>query len=273
MQDLTLRYRLLVVLFIVAGYSTTGTAVHAIRVLWNGSQAQVDSNFPIRLATREFGWGGKFFRWQVQTIDGVPFTRGNQIRETTMHHQPGDPIRLELKGPQGEVQMMKIPVHPAIRPHRSLNDIILVSAISLFLPVFCFVLGFVVVGIRPHDPLAWLLLALLLSFSETTHEFEWDLPLRAAAMLWHHAVRELWPVWMMLFGLFFPRRSVIDRRLPWLKWLMIALVVATSGLMTAIGGARAARQACGQHERGRGEPAATHLMRHGCASRPGPKPS
>ena len=72
-----------------------------------------------------------------------------------------------------------IPVAAEIRPHRRATDIIVLVGVALFLQVFCFVVAFVVAGIRPHDPLAWLLLALLLSFSQTVDNFDWDWPFHA----------------------------------------------------------------------------------------------
>jgi phosphoserine phosphatase RsbU/P len=211
----SLRYWLLPTLFIVAGYFTAGHAAHAIRVLWEGSQSP-DANLPVPWATREFGLN-PYYRWEVLTIDGKPFTRGDQIQEAIDVRHPGDQIPVTLKSLKGEIKEIQIRVSPAIRPNRRASDIILRVAVSLFLPVFCFVIAFVVAVIRPHDPLAWLLLALLLSFGETVHGFDWDWPFRAPAMLWHISVHDLWPVSMMLFGLYFPHRSKLDRRWPWLK--------------------------------------------------------
>ena len=146
--------------------------------------AGIQREFPVRMATREFG-SNPYFRWQVLSIDGQPFTRGDQIREAIEARRPGESIPVTLKSPEGETRNITIPVSSAIRPHRRTLDIIMLVAVSLFLQVFCFVLAFVVAGIRPYDPLAWLLLALLLSFGETAHEFGWGWPFRSAAMLWH----------------------------------------------------------------------------------------
>ena len=40
---------------------------------------------------------------------------------------------------------------------------------------------------------------------------------------------------MMLFGIYFPERSVLDRRMPWIKWL-IALILAVSSLDAGVAG-------------------------------------
>jgi sigma-B regulation protein RsbU (phosphoserine phosphatase) len=229
MRNISRRHWLILLLFVTCGYFTAGNAAHVIGILWNGSQAPA-AHFPVRLATREFG-ASPYWLWQVLAIDGVPFTRGEQIDDAIKGRRPGDEIPVMLKDPKGEVKKVRIPVVPAIRPHRRTIDIVILVAVSLFLNVFCFALAFVVVGIRPRDPLAWLLLAVLLSFAETARETGWDWPFPTAALIWSICVRALWPVWMMLFGLYFPQRSVLDRWLPWLKWVLIVLVIASSALM------------------------------------------
>jgi sigma-B regulation protein RsbU (phosphoserine phosphatase) len=229
MMELSWRTRLLLILFGISSFFMAGNAAHWVRVLWNQDQ-EPDANFPVRVATNEFGTG-PYFRWHVLTIDGQPFTRGDQVREAVEAHRPGDEIAVTMRNPSGETKSVLIPVMHAFREQRRARDVFVVASVSLFLPVFCFFLAFLVTGIRSHDPRAWLLLALLLSFGETPHDFGWDWSARASAWIWHVALSRAWPIAMLLFGLYFPQRSRIDLRLPWLKWVLMALVAGTGGLL------------------------------------------
>ncbi|MBL0159094.1 MAG: PDZ domain-containing protein [Bryobacterales bacterium] len=74
---------------------------------------------------------------------------------------------------------------------------------------FGIILAAFVLWMRPRDPLAWLLLALLVSFGFLANSVGdvdegWPLPWRAFAMFCKGAIGASWPLWMMLFGLDFP---------------------------------------------------------------------
>jgi sigma-B regulation protein RsbU (phosphoserine phosphatase) len=107
-------------------------------------------------------------------------------------------------------------------------------ALALFLdvatPLLCLALGFFVVVLRRHDPRAWLLLLLMLSFSHFVafSGFDvrrWEDGLRIPALFYRSLLRGLWPAAMLLFGVLFPERAGFDRRRPWLKWLLLGPVL------------------------------------------------
>jgi sigma-B regulation protein RsbU (phosphoserine phosphatase) len=92
-------------------------------------------------------------------------------------------------------------------------------------------------AIRIRDPLASLLLALLLSFAEATHDSAWIWPARDAAIWLQVFLGDFFPVWMMLFGIYFPHRFRMDDRFPWAKWVVIApftLGSIANGLITMV---------------------------------------
>ncbi len=112
-------------------------------------------------------------------------------------------------------------------------------------PTFCLLLGFGVAAIRPRDPLAWLLLALMLSFGQMSTGsdllfdilLQWPSILRPAALFYHSLLGDTWALWILLFGIYFPERLDLDRRLPWLKWLLIApLAVSALGMALSVAG-------------------------------------
>jgi sigma-B regulation protein RsbU (phosphoserine phosphatase) len=108
---------------------------------------------------------------------------------------------------------------------------IFVVSTTILTPAFCLLLGFFVAAMRPRDPLAWLLLALMLSFAQlsiaTSRSLmdvisRWPDIVRPAAILYNVLFASTWSIWILLFGIYFPERLGLDRRWPWLKWLVIA---------------------------------------------------
>jgi sigma-B regulation protein RsbU (phosphoserine phosphatase) len=85
----------------------------------------------------------------------------------------------------------------------------IVGDVTLYslLPGICVLLGFWVAVQRPRDPMAWLLLALMLTFPHIFESYKvqaWPPGWREAAMLYHASLGAMLPVMMFLFGRFFP---------------------------------------------------------------------
>lgn len=98
-------------------------------------------------------------------------------------------------------------------------------------PLLCVLLGFWVVLVRPTDYLAWLLLLLLLGISTIGLEgFNQSQTLRSYKTVFV----SLWALSMFLFGIYFPERLALDRKLPWLKWIVIVPLVYQ--VLTVLGG-------------------------------------
>lgn len=90
---------------------------------------------------------------------------------------------------------------------------------------FGIALAVFVLWMRPRDPLAWLLCALLVSFgflASSVHDVEdgWPLPWRALAAFYKSAAGVSWPLWMLLFGLYFPDPHSKLRLLGWTRWVL-----------------------------------------------------
>ena len=90
------------------------------------------------------------------------------------------------------------------------------------LPTLCILLGFWVLFVRPADPLAWILLFVLLGLSALSLEMHWDGTTITGA--YQKIFFAGWALAMLLFGIYFPERWVWDEKLPWLKWLLIVLL-------------------------------------------------
>jgi sigma-B regulation protein RsbU (phosphoserine phosphatase) len=208
---------LLAGIFFITAAVDSGEITVAIRQLREGPRL-ARLPFSATVASRLFEIA-PHYGWRVLAIDGKPFTRGYQELDINDGKRPGDRTTVTMQSPLGQVEEVHL-----IAESQEIRGSALIRIVAnyLFLPVFCLVLGFVVAAIRTRDPLAWLLLALLLSFAEATHVSEWRWPARDWAITFQGRLGDSWPIWMMLFGIYFPNRLKIDERFPWAKWLLIA---------------------------------------------------
>ena len=143
---------------------------------------------------------------------------------------PGDTLQMVVRKPNGAKKQADIVLtgntgHPDFRQWGT----------ALFIfgipPLICLLVGYWVVAARPRDPFAWLIL-IILTFTETFFSIGsrwwgggWDFYLVA----WMQAVQSLAPLALLLFGLFFPERWRLDRKIPWLKWLLLVPGVILTG--------------------------------------------
>ncbi len=100
--------------------------------------------------------------------------------------------------------------------------------LHVFTALACLVLGFYVTFVRIEDLRAWLLLAVLVSFSINADGSDlrdrimnWATPLKHFAIVYRTAVMRSWPIWMVVFSIYFPERATIDVRRPVLKWVVL----------------------------------------------------
>lgn len=86
-------------------------------------------------------------------------------------------------------------------------------------PTVCILLGFWVLFVRPRDPLAWILLFVLLGLGSLSLEMY---PLNTFVGAFRQICFSAWAPAMLLFGIYFPERLALDKKAPWLKWLLLA---------------------------------------------------
>jgi signal transduction histidine kinase len=114
------------------------------------------------------------------------------------------------------------------------------AVLGVSTPLLCLVLGFTVVLVRPKDALAWMLVCLLLSFSQVagggTEDIRviltWPSKLRQAAIFYGLFWWSTWPFWLLLFGLYFPPRFELRRNLAWLQWVILLPILGLGMLAT-----------------------------------------
>jgi phosphoserine phosphatase RsbU/P len=168
----------------------------------------------------------------ITAIDGrstVPPVSWNRVLFRVWNtSQPGDPVVLTVKR-SGETQPLSIT--PAFRAAQGTGDVQSLArrgAIEVlgFYPLLFLIVGLAVLFLRSDDPNAWLLALMFAGFIT-----EADLPVGFAlapdplvGFLYGYAVlvRGVLPGLFYFFFAVFPVRSPIDRKLPWLKWLLLA---------------------------------------------------
>jgi phosphoserine phosphatase RsbU/P len=107
---------------------------------------------------------------------------------------------------------------------------------SLALPAVCIALGFWVVAVRIGDRSAWLLLMLLLSLASfgagpAERMLARDQMIQPLFAGFSAFCASMAPPTLMLFGIAFPERLPLDRRFPWLKWIIAGYLLLVAGLV------------------------------------------
>ncbi len=134
----------------------------------------------------------------------------------------GQPITLSLSRAAGEGREIIDAVVVPVEVRKDISYYLGLTVNFLFsyvLPTICILLGFWVLFVRPFDPLAWILLFVLLGLSSLSFEMYWqrDTITGAFQMIFFSC----WALAMLLFGIYFPERWSLDEKLPWLKWFLI----------------------------------------------------
>ncbi len=156
-------------------------------------------------------------------------------------HHAGDVIPIVVAR-NGQTVSAEVRLAPVSDQPLAVSQWAMVAVLDYLTPWFCMALGFGVAFLRPRDPLAWLLLLLMLSFRHVTGaetevrliELGWNGVMRSVALFSTDLLRNSWPIAMILFGQYFPDRQANtfgDRAIRWgLGGLLtvIALAAATA---------------------------------------------
>lgn len=151
----------------------------------------------------------------MQTLEGRPFTGDAQITQYLRRARPGDVMH---------VNAVSVRLTPLEGPHFTLGGYIAYLMPILGVSLLGLLVGYWVVAARPTDPNAWLVLVLL-TFPEASfgdlHAVWWAGVWYIIFAAWQVVVEFLALLALLWFGLFFPERSRLDRRFPWIKWIFL----------------------------------------------------
>ncbi len=169
---------------------------------------------------------------KLESLNGAVYTGVAQWKAVLNPTDPGDQVligfrRADGTGANAVITLASREHSPGIRSGLSQTW----QNFALFngVPLVCMLVGYWVVFAKPTDPNAWLLLILLL-YPQTLFSNEvggWSTGnTYLLRVLYLRAVQSLsWPA-LLLFALYFPERSRIDVRRPWLKWLVLGPAIA-----------------------------------------------
>jgi len=188
---------------------------------------------------------GMRFGDAVLAVNGRPIVGFFVYYGTLRQARAGDRLRVQVQSPGPENNPVR-ELSIDLRPYRSksdpagLPDYLGLAVAIVVLPVVCIALGFWVAAVRIGDRSAWLLLALLLSLPAFIGGAgpEWRFGRDTLVQPLLTGFGAFWSVMaapaLMLFGIAFPERLPLDRRFPWLKWIVAGHLVLVA-TVAAIG--------------------------------------
>jgi sigma-B regulation protein RsbU (phosphoserine phosphatase) len=157
-------------------------------------------------------------------IDGEPLANADSQSIAWSRHQPGESVRLTIARPGQPSPIVLIGI---FRRAGGTASGYLGNELRNWYPVPFVLVGLTVLFLRLEDRNVWLLALLLGSFTTTsgsTNGFAGVAPaLRPPALAYGGLfIGLVGPLFYWFFAIF-PARSPIERRLPWVKWLAVAL--------------------------------------------------
>ena len=173
-------------------------------------------------------------------INGEPFQGYAQFHDLVQGSDPGRVIGVAVRTVAGTTRTVQIPLAAREGPNFSLGGYLTFLLPVLAVPLLGLVIGYWVVASRPRDLNAWLVL-LLLAFPETAYgNLDWSFwprPWYLWLGVWNLVVQFFAFPALLWFGFLFPERWRVDRRLPWLKYAVLAASCCTLvlGLRIAAG--------------------------------------
>ncbi len=258
MRSPRLQYILLALVAAVLLNCYVNSAIFSIRSIYDPTvprmpmyfgfhRNMVSGNMPESL------WAGVRWGDEIIAIDGRPFTGYDIYLQELNKAKSGDPLtvtfiprptppaarknpdlgnsnfpgHLELTqdGPPRTVTIRLDPVAPQV--HAFFRVLVPLYFLNIVFPLGGFLLGFWVVLSKPADKNAWFFLGILTYFSFIFMQSGyWDPVLYVLTQLSNVFVQGVGPLSIMLFGIYFPERSGLDRRFPWFKWIIVAAVAA-----------------------------------------------
>ncbi|MGB6899638.1 MAG: PDZ domain-containing protein, partial [Candidatus Acidiferrum sp.] len=167
-------------------------------------------------------------------VNGQRLTGLAVFGEAIRNANPGDTLTVEILRPGETVpRLATLQLERDTAPRISW-PMASILAMKLVVPTFCILLGFWVTAVRPRDPSAWCLCLIMLFFSTfySAGTESWGPIVRDVAEGYRTAVGNAWPIFMLLFGVFFPE-PFREKDPLWWKWskrIVITFLVITCAM-------------------------------------------
>ena len=148
-------------------------------------------------------------------VNGAPFTGSGVLGLAFKKARVGVPLVMTVlpkDAPMGGQRSIHLPVtSDRLNSWNSSSDLV----VELLVPGLSLLLGFWVAFRRPRDPMAWLLLALMMSFPNILRTYivqGWPPGWREAGQLYASILEGIFPIIIFLFGRFFPEPFPVGSR-------------------------------------------------------------
>lgn len=162
----------------------------------------------------------------LESINGIRFTGYAQWQRVCWDAHAGESVQVGMRRSDGSHYVASVPFERYPK-EASIGEQIFFVLLQIVIPLICLGLGYWVALARPMDPNAWFIL-ILLSYPEIYLQpttFAWQPGFWLAFRLyWHLTLDILTAAPLLWLGLFFPERSRIDIKLPWLKWGILGVL-------------------------------------------------
>lgn len=182
-------------------------------------------------------------------INGKPYTGTAVLAGALAQAQAGQNVYITVRSTTGEHTVAL----PATAGQDRISDMVLNILVGIVMPTVCLLLGCWVVLARPRDMLAWLLLAVLVGFSQLlgAHNVEswgpgWRVLGRFQTLGISPLLAILWPVSMFFLGMYFPEPFPPGSRIRYI-WKLMAWFLALPFAVFSIALGAASARAVGNY--------------------------
>ncbi len=177
---------------------------------------------------------------RILAIDGARLGAAYSLYEAYAPHKPGDTVQLTVARPGQTTPVILTGVfrrRVSVSGEGSWTEYFAEQVRNSF-PVPFVVVGLTVLFFRLEDPKAWLLALMFAGWASTPGLADTTAPepLQRFALAYRSIFLGMFGSLFYFFFAVFPARSPLDRRHPWLKWVLLA-----SGICIALPGVRLGR--------------------------------
>lgn len=162
----------------------------------------------------------------VLAINQRPYRGGIVLLQAVRSSHPGQPLEITYRRGESSATVASVKLH-AERDGPSSTVAWVLHFVFLLIALLCLLVGIYVVFARPRSLNAWLIFGILAYFDPLFIDAsQLSGSLRLAGQGWSDLAQTAMPLCLMAFGIYFPERSSIDVRFPWIKWA-IAIPILT----------------------------------------------
>lgn len=225
MKRNALQYLLLIVLFVFAAVTLfihIGQAPKNLRASFKDFRVPFSLDGRVLFVRPEAAAEGLRPGDQILAINGAPGSDNDAINREFEQAGNGQPMELQVRrrNQDGATEELSLTIHP-VPIEKNLNYYLRIavgSVFNFFLPVVSILLGFWVAFVRPRDFVAWLFLLMLLGLSSLALE---SYSPQSIPGMFRNIFGSGWAISMFLFAVYFPERLPLDKRHPWLKFIIV----------------------------------------------------